>query len=110
MPETYRNINQLLKPLEMHLKQKMYLKQNSCTIWFGFHHDKIGQLMVYVNSTSILDMPNLEYAIHCLLNTKYFSISPFSSAKQFHIENSYFGCKSLEEVLIMKDLTVKTEQ
>ena len=102
--ETYRNINQLLKPLEI------CLKQNSCNTQFGFHHDKIGQLIVYVNSTNILDMPNLEYVIYCLLNAKYFSTTPFLSAKQFRIENPYFGCKNLEEAMIMKDLTVKTEQ
>ena len=101
MPETYKNINELLKPLEMRLEQ------NSCNTQFGFYHDKIGQLIAYVDSTIILDMPNLEYIIYCLFNATYFSISPFSNVNQFRcIENPYFGCKSLEEALIKLDLNV----
>ena len=103
MLKTYGAINQLLKPLKMHLEQ------NSCNKCFGFHHDKIGQLIADVDSISILEMSNLEYVIYCLLNAKYFSTSPVFGAKQFRVENPYFGCKSLEEALIIKDLTVKTE-
>ena len=101
MFETYRNINQLLKPLEMHLEQ------NSCNKHFEFHHDKIGQVTADVDSISILEMLNLEYVIYCLLNAKYFSTSPFFGANQFRIENPYFGCKTLEEALIKLDLNDK---
>lgn len=106
MPETYRTINELLKPLEMHLEQNSYNKH------FKFYHDKIeiGQLHARIHSISILEMPNLKHVIYCLLNAKYFSAIPFFSEDQFHIDNPYFGCKNLEEALIIKDLIVKTEQ
>ena len=91
--ETYRNINQLLKPLEI------CLEQNSCNRYFGFYHNKIGRLIMNVDSTIILDMLNLKYIIYCLLNAKY-----FLGTYKFRIENPYFGCKSLEEAMIIKDL------
>lgn len=106
MPETYRTVNELLKPLKIYLTQ--HLDDGS----FFFQHKISNDILecVLCDHSICLFMKNINHVVYALLKTVHFR--PITTISEIYnsIKNPYFGCKNLEEALIMKDLTVKTGQ
>ena len=100
MLETYRNINKLLTPL------RICLKQNLDDGSFFFQHkisNDILECVLYDHSIYLV-MKNINQVVYVLLKTVHFRHIITISAIHNSIKNPYFGCKSLEEALIVNDL------